>query len=287
MSWSTLSQQVFPIGPLKEAQTYLNELENDPVYVQNTARLQTVIPAAAEAVVTLVYAHAKDYLALEDKRSDSVISRGQGLLVSQAFLGALLSLGGVISSRADLFVGWPLWVTSVIVAYIVIQTFLLTRCALISTGAIGYPRISSSQLANLTGGTEAQAIAELALRSILNYRRTALLNDWRFISLGAAQHSLRNTAISLGLLVMVMLYLFHNPAPKAPDSTAQIDKLGVQLDQRMTDVKNALANVAATVGAHDAKAELSAINATLGQTLARLPSREQTLYGCIGWQYYR
>jgi hypothetical protein len=292
MFWSWLFQQILPIGAREGARSYLTTMEHDPTYHNNTQRLEQEIPAARREVNTITYAHAKEYLALEDKRSDSIISRGQGLLVSQAFLGALLSLGGAISSRADLFVGLPLWVTSAIICYIVIQTFLLTRCALISTGAVGYPRVSSSQLANLINGTEDQAVAGLALHSILNYRRTALLNDWRFISLQAAQNSLRNTAVSLGLLVLVVLYLLHSPAPKSPDNTAEIERaqqllrdVGTRIDRRMGDIGNELADVKTNLGEHGTRADLTAINTTLAGILTRLPPSSAQRYGCIGWQY--
>lgn len=283
MFWHWLVQQVFPVGALSGAPTYLDQLEQDPTYRNNTLRLQRLIPSASKEVAEVAHAHAKDYLALEDKRADSIISRGQGLLVSQAFLGALLSLGGAVSSRADVFRGWPLWIVSAIVCYIVVQTFLLTRCALISTGAIGYPRVSSSQLAELLTGTEEQAISGLALRSIMNYRRSALLNDWRFISLHAAQNSLRNTAISLGFLVLIVLYLFHHPAPPPSDMTAQIDRLRLSLhadsvnsDRRASDIKDELAS---------AQGGLVGINATLRDIRSKLMATEPSSYSCIGWQY--
>jgi hypothetical protein len=285
MTWRSILHQIFPIGPLKGAQTYLAELEQDPAYRQNTERLERNIPTARKEVNSVIYTHAKDYLALEDKRSDSVISRGQGLLVSQAFLGALLSLGGAISSRTELFVGWTLWLTSAVVIYIVFQTFLLTRCALISTGSIGYPRISSSQLAGVLDATEGEAVATLALRSILNYRRTALLNDWRFLSLQAAQHSLRNTAISLGILVLIVLYLLHNPAPKAPDIALKVDEVeqslrdaGQRLDQGMNGIRGAVTQI-------DARRELNAISSNISAMLARLPANPSKESGCIGWEY--
>jgi hypothetical protein len=102
----------------------------------NTSQLCDQISVAPKEVNSAIYEHAKEYISFDDKRTDSIISRGQGLLVAQAFLGALLSFGGTAASRAELVSGWRLLPMAVLVIYLVIQTFLLTLNARHQSGEL-------------------------------------------------------------------------------------------------------------------------------------------------------
>jgi hypothetical protein len=139
----------------------------------------------------------------------------------------------------------------------------------------------------LVTGTEAQVVGGLATRSILNYRTSALVNDWRFTNLQAAQKSLRNTSFALGLLVLLALLLLLYPAtPKSTDPAGEIKKLQQSLDDlgsRIDRQANDAAHVSQSLAAiHQSVATLPEINrqldyikSTLDHILTRLPMETQ------------
>lgn len=213
--------ELFPISADGSPARYRERSERDPTYAANTAALSADIAALPRDRADLIHDYAKDRLAAEQSRLDSIMSRGQGLLVAQAFLTALLSLGGTVAGHSAAFGGWRAILLIILTVYLVIQTVLLTISALRAIGGIGYPAIGSSDLRNIMGmpGGADDIVRQIASRTLLHYRTASILNSWRFLHLANAQKSLRNSAITFALLVLAT-FTFNLLVPAAPSATA-------------------------------------------------------------------
>ncbi|HEX5326343.1 MAG TPA: hypothetical protein VFW75_06720 [Acetobacteraceae bacterium] len=196
-------QAVFPLSLKARADPYLEQAEKDQTYKDNTAALRAEIPALPKDSADIVFAHAKDRLAGEHARQDSIISRAQALLVAQAVLSALLTVGGTALGHLEAFSGWRAWAICAVAFYVLVQTALLTVSALRAVGGLGYPAIATSTLLRAMATTADDLVRRLAVETLLNYRVATVLNSWRFIPLSMAQRALRNTALAFALLVLM------------------------------------------------------------------------------------
>ncbi len=198
---------LFPLSlAAADDRRYRTAAEADPTYIANTAGLTAALRLLPRDSADLIHAQAKEHLAAERARQESILSRGQGLLVAQAFLSALLSLGGAALGHLGMFAGWRGAALAGLAFYLVIQTVLLTVSALRAIGGLGYPAVGSSELREImqaAGGAD-DIVRELALRTLLNYRTATILNTWRFLHLSNAQKCLRNSAIAFALLVLAL-----------------------------------------------------------------------------------
>lgn len=287
-----IKREAFPFVTAESTRISLARMKENDTFVKNTIALDKAIAGSSLEVNKVAFAHAKDSLVQEDKRTDSIISRGQSLLVAQAFLASVLALAGVMGGRTDLLSGLNVLLPAVIAGFIVVQTFLLTWNALIAVGGVGYPRISSSELVEILHKAapdthpENAAVAAMAQRTINIYRICAVTNDGRFQSLLAAQRSLRNSTFSFGALVLVILYFVHTAPPPRSSQAESLDKieraiadLNTRLDQRATttarDLGGALAQIKDAVAASNNRAlgpTLQDLNATLRDIQARMPA---------------
>ncbi len=152
----------------------------------------------------------------EAARANSVLSRAQALLVAQAFLGALLSLGDTVVGHLEAFSFWRSSLLGIVALYLVIQTVLLTVSALRALSGVPFPAIGSSDLLAMLSSPADDIVRQMTLQMLLHYRTAANLNTWRFSHLSNAQTALRNTAIALAVLVVFTLALSVFAAPKPP-----------------------------------------------------------------------
>jgi hypothetical protein len=211
--------EAFPLSGEGNPTRYVTAAEGNPIFAANTTALGTRILALPRAEADLIQSYAKDQLAAEHSRADSILSRAQALLVAEAFLSALLSLGGTIIGHLDTFGGWRGYSLGVVTGYLVIQTLLLTAGALRAIRGRDFPAISSSELlAVLPTGADG-IVREMSLRMLLNYRTSTNLNTWRFIQLGNAQTALRNTTVALAVLVILTFAfsVLFPPATASPE----------------------------------------------------------------------
>ena len=213
--------ELFPLSSDADPARYAAEAVAQPAFAANTAALQARIPSLPRAQAELIQDYAKDRLASEQSRADSVTSRAQALLVAQAFLGALLSLGGTIIGHLDAFRGWRGGLLTLVALYLVIQTVLLTLSALRTIRGLSFPAIGSSDLLDMLPGGGDQIVRQMALQTLLHYRSAANLNTWRFRQLGNAQTALRNTAVALAALV-VLTFCFSVLFPPAEPPPAPL-----------------------------------------------------------------
>jgi len=91
--------ELLPISFNGDSNRYRVRAEQDATYVANTVALSADILGLSRDRADLIHEYSKARLAAEQSRLDSIMSRGQGLLVAQAFLTALLSLGGAVAGH--------------------------------------------------------------------------------------------------------------------------------------------------------------------------------------------
>ncbi len=217
LSWlRPLWYEVFPFWLQSNAERYGQEAASNPDFAANTTALQARIPDMGRNEVDLIHAYAKGRMDAEAARANSVLSRAQALLVAQAFLGALLSLGGTVVGHLEAFSFWRSSLLGIVALYLVIQTVLLTVSALRALSGVPFPAIGSSDLLAMLSSPADDIVRQMTLQMLLHYRTAANLNTWRFSHLSNAQTALRNTAIALAVLVVFTLALSVFAAPKPP-----------------------------------------------------------------------
>jgi len=199
-------RELFPLSGDSDPQRFVQKVEADPVYVANTGMLRKELAGLARPSADLVHTFATGCQAAEQSRGDSINSRGQGVLVAQAFLSALMPLGSTALSSHNALMRWHAWVTGGVALYLAVQAVLLTISALRAVRPVDYPTISSSELLKMLP-KEDNIVQQTSLQTMLNYRTSNLLNTWRFGHLILAQKALRNTTISL-IVLMGLVFWF-------------------------------------------------------------------------------
>jgi hypothetical protein len=192
--------------PMKKSQdAYLNENRANPVFAKNFQSLEEAAMGGSSERQKLFLDYAQKYVAGEESREASIISRAQALLVSQTLLGALLALITALMGHAEIVVGWEAYVLLALLGYTVLQTLLLTFNALRATAglAISYPGLSP--LIRWLPEGERLMQKNMALATIKTYRDLNISNTWRANHFLLAQWCLRNIIITLALLVGMLL----------------------------------------------------------------------------------
>ncbi len=181
LSWlRPLWYEVFPFWLQSNAERYGQEAASNPDFAANTTALQARIPDMGRNEVDLIHAYAKGRMDAEAARANSVLSRAQALLVAQAFLGALLSLGGTVVGHLEAFSFWRSSLLGIVALYLVIQTVLLTVSALRALSGVPFPAIGSSDLLAMLSSPADDIVRQMTLQMLLHYRTAANLNTWRF-----------------------------------------------------------------------------------------------------------
>src|SRR5262249_33205996 len=149
----------------------------------------------------------KDLAAGEAARQQIIFSRGQSLLVAQAFLGALLAAAGVAAAHLDLWHGGLRYGIFVVRGYLVLPTIFMTLSALRSLSALGYPVISSSEIiSSARGETSSDRVQNrMVFLNLSNYRQASVVNSWRAEQLINGQKGLRNTTVAFAIVVAATL----------------------------------------------------------------------------------
>jgi hypothetical protein len=210
---------VCPFPTIKSQDTYLNENRANRVFAENFQSLAEAAMGGSLERQTLLLDYAQRYIAGEESRETSIISRAQALLVSQTLLGALLALITALMGHAEIVVGWEAYVLLALLAYTVLQILLLTFNALRATAglAVNYPGLSP--LIRWLPEGERLMQKNMALATVKTYWDLNISNTWRANHFLLAQQCLRNIIITLALLVgtlLAVLFLTNAP-PKEPN----------------------------------------------------------------------
>lgn len=211
MSLASIFRKFFPVPEMKSAERFLLEHTQNPLFLQNTNQLEAATAGRRIPLQERLYAHARSYLAEEQDRANSAISRAQGLLVAQTFFGILLAFAGAAMGHTEIYKGWHSCPIVALVLYILIQIVLLTYSALRAAGSLEYSRIGSSDLIAWFAQSETQLVRRIGLMTLDNYRKAAISNSWRIIHLRYAQECLRNTIFALALLIILVFVITIDP----------------------------------------------------------------------------
>lgn len=212
---SCLLAQCFPRPSKVSAEKKAEATECGDDFRWRTERIGEFPRRLTEDGAKVLNTLAKESMAAEAAREGSVITRAQALLVAQAFLAAVLALGGASTFPGASVGGWAPWAVAALMAAIVVQAFLMTWCALRALRGAHHVRLSYGDYEaivladgkDIEGRAEGAAEAEMAARTLNIYRRTLIRNDDRFEHLELAQRGLRNTCFLLSALVLLVVGL--------------------------------------------------------------------------------
>jgi hypothetical protein len=226
----SLLAQCFPCPSKLSAEEKANATERGDDFRTRTERIGGFPQRLTEDGAKVMNTLAKEAMAAEAAREGSVISRAQALLVAQAFLAAVLALGGASTFPGASVGGWAPWSVAALIAAIVVQAFLMTWCALRALRGAHHVRLSYGDYEAIVladgkdseARSEGAAEAEMAVRTLNIYRRTLIRNDDRFEHLELAQRGLRNTCFLLSALVLLVVGLNLRASTVRPSSQSEV-----------------------------------------------------------------
>jgi hypothetical protein len=195
----------FPLPDFRTAENYRTKSSEDPRYGEIFRSLQTATRGASVEQQKHFCDYAQGYIAEQRDLTSSIISRAQGLLVAQTFLGALLALVTALMGHSEIIDGWRIYVLFVLLGYTIIQLVLLTMNALRATAGFSYPAPGVSPLIEWIPQREELLLKNMGLEFIKSYWGANIANTWRVNHLGLAQNCLRNIVFALALLVFILI----------------------------------------------------------------------------------
>jgi hypothetical protein len=104
-SLQNLFREIFPFPSIESADAYGTRHSQDPRYGAKRAALEAASSGANLDQQKHFCEYAQQYLAGEQDRASSIISRAQALLVAQTYFGALLALATALMGHTEVIGG--------------------------------------------------------------------------------------------------------------------------------------------------------------------------------------
>jgi hypothetical protein len=209
-SLQNLFREIFPFPSIESADAYGTRHSQDPRYGAKRAALEAASSGANLDQQKHFCEYAQQYLAGEQDRASSIISRAQALLVAQTYFGALLALATALMGHTEVIGGWGMYFLGVLLAYTVVQLLLLTVNAIRATLGLTYSLPGVSPLIEWIPKSESLLLKNMGLEFIKSYYQANIANTWRVDHLSLAQKCVRNIVVALAFLVSVLIIsVFH------------------------------------------------------------------------------
>lgn len=198
---------------------YFDQREQDASFRKNTDEINSLKASLTTAQAKLVADFVKDLNAGEAARETSIQSRAQGLLVGQAFITSMMTIGAGATVGKGPFqnIYWSFGILF-LVMLVVISGLILTWNALQALSGQVYPRPAMTEFREAMAAEKDRGVVDedtpsfqsvTAAHAYNAYRKTVIRNDWRFRHLASAQGWFWASVYSLaGLAIAVWAAVF-------------------------------------------------------------------------------